>query len=215
MSFEIFLSIGTVVMLLTMFIVTRYYDVKTWKWILITFLLTGAGVLGTKVMFFIENGNFSGRSFYGAIFFTPLIMLCVALLLKIPGRVMLDLCAPCECAMLILMKINCAIEGCCFGCVVGVDEAGYPIRFPSQIVECICAAILCLCLLLLIKNGKHKGTLYYWFMILYGCSRFVLNFFRNTDPFLWIMPAGHLWSLVSIGLGLMFMTLSKRKSKIA
>lgn len=213
MGFIAFLSIGTVSMFLTLLIVSRIYSIKLWKKILITLLLTIAGVLGTMIMFFIESGYISGRSFFGAVFFTPLLMLLVARLLKISGGVMLDLCAPCECVMLILMKVNCYIEGCCEGYILRYDATGVPIRFPSQIVECINALILYIVLLVFMKNDKFHNTVYYWYMILYGFSRFILNFFRETTPFIWFLSAGHFWSLVSIAIGTLLLVFAKNKNK--
>ena len=65
----------------------------------------------------------------------------------------------------------------------------------------------------MIKCKKQKGCIYYWYMILYGISRFILNLFRETTPFIWILPAGNFWALISTILGIALLLISKRKTK--
>ena len=204
MSILTFLAVGTGLMLITMAIIAQKFQLKPWKWILITLLLTASGVAGVKLMAFIESGSFNGYSFFGAIFFTPFIMLLIALLLKVPLRDMLDMIAPCECAMLVAMKINCYISGCCYGRHIGIDQYGAYIRFPSQIVEGVNALLICVFLIYLIKNNRIKGKLFFLYMIVYGVSRFLLNLFRDTEAFIWILPAGNFWALLSVLLGSVF-----------
>lgn len=215
MSFEVFLTAGTVLMIAVMLFAGETYKIPVWKRIVLAVILTGAGVAGAKLMAFIESGSFSGRSFYGALFFAPVIMIPVAMLMKANVSETLDICAPAECVMLAFLKIDCTIEGCCRGMLLHTAEGGAEVRFPSQITECVNALILMLALLWILQRGKQKGAVYLWYMVLYGISRFILNSFRETEPFVWIIPAGHFWSLVSIGIGMYGFVLWKdhRKKK--
>ncbi len=176
-------------------------------------ILTGAGVAGAMVMFWIESGfdNFGGRSFYGALFFAPPIMIPVALLLRMKISEMLDLCAPSECVMLALLKVNCCIDGCCGGKVLYQNTAeNVCIVFPSQIVECMTALLLMALLLYMMKRGNNKGTLYAQYMIIYGILRFVLNLMRETSPFVWILLAGNFWSLISVIIGFVWLCIARK-----
>ena len=57
-----------------------------------------------------------------------------------------------------------------------------------------------------------KGRLYGVYFLIYGVLRFALNFLRRgTTPFVWIIPAGHFWSLISIGLGITWILLYRSK----
>ena len=201
MSFEMFIAIGTALMLVVMLVANRHYGYHPAKVILAGLLLTAAGIIGAKLMAMIESGIWGGKSFYGALFFAPLIMLPVALALRIPYSRLMDLCAPAECVMLALLKVQCLYDGCCFGRLLGISSSGRAIRFPSQIVECVSALLLMAVLLIIIRRGRAKGTVYPWYMVLYGVMRFILNLFRETTPFIWILPAGNFWSLVSLVLG--------------
>ena len=85
---------------------------------IISVLLTVSGTLGTFIWYAIESGGFGGRSFYGAVFIVPLLFIPVAYLFRIPYAKLMDLCAPAECMMLVLMKALCLMEGCCGGRVL-------------------------------------------------------------------------------------------------
>lgn len=207
MELSIFLAIGTIAMLAVMLIVCGCYKIAVWKTIISSVLLTLSGLLGARLMFFIESGRWGGVSFFGAVFFAPIIMLFVGYALRVPVKSLLDMCAPAECIMLALLKVKCYIDGCCDGRLLCVLEDGTAIRFESQIVELINAFIIMIVLIFMIYKGKATGRIYIWYMIIYGVSRFILNWFRDTKPFIIGLPAGNFWSLVSIIIGVVLLTL--------
>ncbi|MBO2516780.1 MAG: hypothetical protein CW338_05795 [Clostridiales bacterium] len=216
MRLFIYLMAGTAAMIAVMLFSGRYYHLPVWKGIVSAILLTAAGYAGAKVMAFVEMGTWDGRSFYGALFLAPCLMIPVALLLRIKIRELLDLCAPCECIMLALLKVDCVVSGCCYGIVLGrreVEDGFQAIRFPSKITECVAAMILMVVLILILKKKKNYGLIYPWYMVLYGASRFCLNLLRDTEPFVWILPAGNFWSLISITIGLIWMLVYKKWQK--
>ena len=204
------LCAGTIGMLILMLLRRKYFpQIQLWKYPLISILLTMAGVAGAMLMFYIETGSFGGTSLFGSIFFIPLFLLPV-LLLGIPFSTLMDLCAPAECLMLVLMKLDCLLSGCCFGKYLPSLE----IQFPSQIVEMITFFVIMLLLLRLERNEKNRGRIYGHYLIIYGIARFILNWFRyGVKPFVWILPAGNFWSLVAIALGFTWISLIK-KSKL-
>lgn len=215
--FYIVLGGGTLAMMLVMLFAGRMTKTAIWKRLVSAVILTAAGVAGAKLMFWIESGfkDFGGRSFYGALFFAPCLMIPVALLLKMKISEMLDLCAPSECVMLALLKANCYIDGCCGGKVIYQNEfENVCIIFPSQIVECVTALLLMVLLLFMIRRGNNKGTVYAQYMIIYGVLRFILNLMRETSPFIWILPAGNFWSLISLAIGLVWLYIVRKKNPI-
>lgn len=214
MSFKLLLGVGTLVMFLIMLFTCSKYSIAWWKSIILSIALLGLGLLGTRIMSYIESGDFSNRSFFGAVFFTPLLMIPVGLILKIKPLDTLDLCAPTECAMSALMKVNCYISDCCIGRVMYVTEHGKEVRFPSQIVECVAALLIMLFLLVLVAKNMQRGYLYFLYMIIYGVVRFGLNLLRETTPFVWILPAGNFWALISFALGIMILFFLKRSNNI-
>ena len=201
MNFKLFLGIGTVVLILITLYTGKKYGLAVWKRVVLAIAGVAVGVAGTVLMFFVENGRFDGRSFFGAVFFAPLLLIPIGLLLRIKPLDTLDLYAPCESAILVMMKINCYITRCCVGRVIHVTEYGKQIRFPSQICEAVAGLLILVFLLVLIIKNKDKGNVYFWYMFVYGVIRFILNLFRETTPFILNLPAGNFWALISLIIG--------------
>lgn len=210
LSFIVFLTIGMVAMFFVMWAGGHAYGFKVWKIVIADVFLTIIGAVGVYLMGFVEKGEWVGaRSFYGAHFLVPILMFPVAKLLRMPYGKVLDMSAPAGCLMLALLKVKCVIDGCCGGRMLTLF--GKTFRFPSQIVECIAAVVLMVVLLIMIYRRKWTSMIYPWYMILYGAVRFCLNCLRDTTPWFWIIPSGHLWSIISIIIGVIALILIKRK----
>ena len=115
--------------------------------------------------------------------------------------------------MLSVMKINCLIAGCCYGKIVGYADDNSPIRFPSQIVEGICAVIIMVVLLIILKKKKMKNKLFPLFMVIYGVTRFILNLFRETVEVAFGMAFGNIWSIVAIIIGTIWIAIAIYREK--
>ncbi len=209
MGFAVFLALGMLAMLVCMLYTNKSYGIKIWKIAVSAVLLTMIGYLGAKLMYFVEAGKWDGRSFYGAVFLTPILIFPVAKILRIPYGALMDLCAPAECIMLALLKVKCKIDGCCFGRIIELGDVSF--QFPSQIVELLTALVLMVILIMIIKRGHWRGSVFAWYVFLYGATRLVLNFFRETKPWIGSLPAGSFWSLIAIVLGALYLILFKAK----
>lgn len=202
----IILAIGSVAMGIPILVQSIWYRIKLWKVIPVAIMLTIVGTIGTYIMFIIENGAIGGRSFYGAVFFVPVVFLAISQMVRIPYLELVDLCAPAECLMLGIMKYQCFLDGCCGGRTIFTAKDGTALVFPSQIVELVAALLLMVVLIIVSHKERFKGTIYPWYLILYGCVRFVLNIFRED----WVtremlLPFGNIWSLVAIGVGTLWL----------
>lgn len=201
------LGTGALVMSAVIFLGRKQYPgIKTWKLPILCAYLTVAGVAGTLLMFYIENGYFKGTSFFGAILLVPLLMLPM-LLLRIPFSTLMDIIAPSGCAMVAVMKLDCIRAGCCKG--IYLTMLGLPnVRFPSQLTELFASLIIMLQLLRMQRaiDGRYYGKIYPYYLLYYGITRFFLNLLRaDLSPFVWILPPGNFWSLVSIAAGLLWL----------
>lgn len=206
------LAIGTVLMAVPVAIQSRWYQVKIWKSMLATVLLTVVGTTGTYLLFFVENGRWGGISFYGAVFLVPILFALLAWILRLSYGTLMDLCATAECMMLAFMKIQCLTSGCCGGRVLFSTADGNAVVFPSQIVELVNGLVLMGVMMYLARKRPNRGDLYPWYMVLYGCTRFVLNTLRGSlSPLVLGMPPGHFWSLVSILLGVTVLLILRKK----
>ena len=191
-------------MLVPIIIQTIWYKTEIWKSIVVSVLLTVTGTIGTYIWFFVENLHFGGRSFYGAVFIVPIVFIVISKFLHISYGYLMDLCAPAECIMLAVMKAKCLVDGCCTGRFLGFFLNGEPVIFPSQIAELISALVLCVVLMILAYKSKFRGALYPWYMVLYGITRFILNFFRDV----WengTIPYGTIWSIISLIIGVIWL----------
>lgn len=201
-------------MLLPIAVLAKQYCIAWWKTIITSVLLTITGTAGTYIWFIIENGAFGGRSFYGAVFLVPPVFFLLAKLLRVNSGELIDLCAPAECVMLTIMKYQCMKDGCCGGKVLCTTPQGVEVIFPSQIAEAAAALLIGVILLVMARNPKNRGTLFPWYMVIYGASRFVLNLFRAEEAvFLLGMTAGNVWSILSVILGLTWLILHKKLRK--
>lgn len=188
--------------IVTFLIVGKYVQIPIWKRIVLAFLAILSGAIGTKLMSFIESNQIEGGSFYGAVFFSPFLMILWGRILHIPTRTTLDISAPGECAVLAAMKLECLHNGCCQGIVLEQDAAGTVLRrFPSQIVESVFGLLLALLFIYIIKKRKFQGKVYLLYMTLYGLGRFILNQYRDATPWILNMASGTFWSILAFLFG--------------
>lgn len=211
MRIVVALLIGTVLMLGVHLFCCRWYSLPRKTVILNAPVLTICGFAGVKLMFFIESGGWTGLSFFGAVFFVPVLYLLVSRLLKAKCSDLLDISAPSICIMLALMKVECVVTGCCKGKILYETAAGEVVRFPSQIAEMINALFLMVLLMIIMRKQKNRGRIYPWFMVLYGITRFGWNLLRETKPFVWVLPAGNFWSLIAIVIGVLWLLIDREK----
>ena len=206
------LMIGTGVMFIPIVLVGKFYKISVLKSLMIALNVTMIGTIGAQLMFFVENGHFGGYSFYGAVFLVLILSGVSSRVLKLPHDQFMDCCAPAGCAMVSFMKTRCIATGCCAGRIFYMSGTQEAIQFPSQIVELCTGLVLAVVIVLMICKGKGYGTLYAWFMILYGVTRFVLNYFRlNQTVFLLGMAPGNFWSIISIMIGLAWLLFFRKK----
>lgn len=208
----VFLFVGTGAMSIPILALSAQYQINKVKAFLATVFLTVFGTMGTFLMYYVENLRFGGLSFYGAVFLVPVAFLLVAPVLKVSYGKLMDLCAIGECIMLALMKVHCIIGNCCFGRELFVLPDGQPILFPSRIVEMAAALVIFCVLVRWAKVGKNQGQLYAWYLLLYGSSRFILNFFRAA----WqdrngSIPMGTIWSVIAVMIGIIMLWAARRR----
>lgn len=206
------LSLAVVLLLGLMLLRRRRYNIPVGKAILIMVLVAGLGILSTQMLYLIENGEWGGMSFFGAVLFLPLIMTPIALLLHVSAENMMDFIAPPGLLMFAVMKTNCFFSGCCGGRVLTIGTKGATMIFPSQLVEAGVTIVLILALLLFEYKEKTRTKLYPISMVSYGILRFILNWFRMPgDALVLGMQKGTVWSVVAVIIGVFWLMIMKNK----
>ena len=218
LSFDLtfFLIIGFLLMCVLISIQMKWYGEKVWKSIFVSLSVVITGLISCKVWFFLENGYWGARSFYGAIFFAPLTFFFMAKAVKMPYLHSLDYCATAGCMILAVLKVDCMIGGCCRGITLYVLPNGNSARFPSQGAEFILALLLSLFLFRQSKNSENRGKIYPMALVFYGIQRFVLNLLRDdwerTKELGLLLPLGCIWSCLAAIIGAVWLFFSNRKT---
>lgn len=201
----------------------KFYLLSLWK--LITIVLCGAAgsLAGIYLLAYFEHGYWYRWSFFGCIFCVPIVYFVLAKIIKVPFNVLMDFAGPICTLFFTLIKINCAVKGCCGGICIysGSDRSVF---FPVQIVEIVSGATILLLLLFMQKNKTKRGKLAPIFLLLFGSLRFLLSFLREEIVYLRflrdigvLVPATRLWPIVCIIWGLIWMyrIVSKNKGQKA
>lgn len=192
----------------------KLYNIEWFLTIPLTICVSGVGLVGTYLMFFIENGAWYGKSFFGAVLFFPILLFPISYIFRIPLINLLSYSTPAGLSLLAIYKWNCYENGCCGGKVLWYSEEGVPTHFPSQIAEMCVAIVLVIALLILERQPKFNKYLYPICLISYGTVRGVLNLFRYEQAeFFFGLPAGNLWSIVSILIGVTWTIIYYFKNK--
>lgn len=136
----------------------------------------------------IENG-FSGwgsNNIVRLFVYIPLILLLISKLLKVDAKLLNDFLAPSMGLEQSIGHLVCPLVGCCHGYEYenGIWNPYLETYvFPNQWIECMVAFLIFLIILFLAKkeNYSSSGRLFPIFLILFGSTRFFLEFLRNNE----------------------------------
>lgn len=218
-TYWLMLLVGSIGMLVLLLFRRKIFSLSIFQSVLITVFLTVAGVLGAKILFILENIketlengiSLSGVSFFGSVFFIPMIMPLVGKLFKLKFGETLDICGPCVAIMIGCLRIGCLMQGCCGGWVVQLGDISFV--WPTQLMEFVCDIVILIWLLRFEKLKQMKNLLYPLFMISYSVIRFFIEFLRYKSE-LWLgLGHGQWFAILAIVLGVswIFVVLKKKK----
>ena len=114
----------------------------------------------------------------------------------------------------VILKIRCLHYNCCRGrkIPIFIEGKGFLI-FPSQLAEAFFALVVLTILFILFKKNRERKDLYPIMMIIYGMGRFILNSYRLVQPILGNLAWGHIWSIVSVVIGTIWLSVLKCKEQ--
>lgn len=205
---KLFLCIGFAFMFYLQFIRIKKYNFTKNKALLAFLAIVFCSLLGSYIMFYIENQIWGGVSFYGTMLFGPILVYPFVKILKLNYTNLLAWVAPTGCITHVIMKFGCWISGCCGW----ADKYSRLSFMPLQLLEAASIFVIMIVLLYLENTKMSKKNIYPIYLISYGVCRFILNSFRKKlSIFIW-MPAGHFWSLVAIMSGIVVLLINKLSS---
>lgn len=163
----------------------RRFKIEKKKAVIYTLYTYAAGVVGAMIMGKIftaisrsvgENSG-SRAAIFGAVMFTPIILVVTFLILKSDFRRNMDMLTPGIFIILVCAKFGCFLNGCCPGvvCNFGVynPEIGEKV-FPVQIFEVITMTAVIVFTQMYFKKSKNyvKGSAYPITAAAYSVTRF-------------------------------------------
>ena len=186
--YNFFFVAGSVVLLLFCFTNARNYKLplkKTIPFVLIVYALSVAWMF---FLYWAENGfkNFGGNNIVRIFVWVPVFAYPFAKLFKLDFKTVCDYLAPVICVQHGVSHLGCIFAGCCCGYEWQYGVWNYARRcytFPIQPIEALVAVGIVLLIWLKEKKGGFKvtGKFYPTMLILFGYSRFLLEFARDNE----------------------------------
>ena len=215
--------VNYLIQIVFLLIYRKKYDLSVGKILLAQLFIYPVAYLWMLVLAWVENGftNWGANNIVRLFVYVPLINLLAAKLTKIPVNKLNDISAPCYAFDQAFGHIVCPLVGCCCGYPSswGVwNPTTNDIRFPNQWLECLVALCIWFFLLGYAKKKSYKadGSCYALFLVLFGVTRFFLEFLRdNNKLFLGISNlALHALFMVVVGtIWLFFLAEKEKESK--
>lgn len=162
---------------------------KTLEIALIGYPLTYLWML---VQYWIESGftYFGGQNIVRSFIWIPLFALLAARVVRLDWARVCDFLAPSPCIVQCISHLGCVFAGCCHGYVSAHGIYNPNLRttvFPAQPLESLVALLIGLYLIWRArrKGWKSDGTAFPVMLMLFGGTRFFLEFLRDNEKVLW------------------------------
>ena len=181
-----------------------------WTWI----VLTAAAYVGIFVTYsvltdnfpFLENNTyFTINNYFSMLYFGPILVIAIQLLVGMDFRHGLDLLTPFFALEMAIGKIACFCAGCCYGIEWKGGMYNYTtnkVEFPVQLLECFVGLVITAVLFFYLTKRKGKGRAYPLYMILYGSTRFMTEFLRGDHLANWLgMKPYQVLCLIAVFIG--------------
>lgn len=136
----------------------------------------------------VGGGKLAGLNFVRIVTVLPLAIFLITLLFKDSLGKVADFIAPLLAIFHGVTHLGCIFEGCCHGFPAEwglYSNEVQAVCFPSQPIEAVSSLLIAVALLIMMKCKVQEGRLYAWYLILFGGTRFVWEFFRDNDK-IWL-----------------------------
>ncbi len=158
----------------------------------------------------------ASANYFPYMFFVPILLFAFGALLRVSPLKLEDYFAPLGLIILIIVKLACFFQGCCYGVELS-SPGSFPAlcynqnkgqyQVPVQLIEMACAVVMLIVLILVQRRKNSKtGLLYPLFMLMYCGSRFVSEFWRGDYPAVWGRLTGyHIQCIIGFALGAVYL----------
>ena len=177
-------------------------------------------------MFFLywaESGftHFGGNNIVRIFIWVPLFAWPVAKILKIDFKQMVNFLAPLPCAVHGISHFGCIFEGCCYGYPTEYftiwNPALHEYRFAIQPIEATVAILIIAFIIIYDRQKQYSrdANAYPLMLILFGSTRFAMEFMRDNEKLFWGISnlAIHAFVMFVVGLVWLLIVWIIRKKK--
>lgn len=198
----------------------RHYGYKWFRTLLITLACLLSFDLFLMLVGWALTGfvTFGVKDYVAGCLFVPLLVMAFGKVFRDDWRKMLDFMTPGYMLALVIIKISCCFAGCCFSFPMA-HGMWNPIfeqyLFPLQIVEGAVALLLTFVLMYIAKKRDYRvtGNLYAWLLILYGGTRFFLEFARVNVKVVAGISVYGFWALLTLLVGIIWLIADRRRTR--
>jgi len=209
--YDAFFAAGFVAVLIFNLVNCKNFKIKVWKAILFTVLVYTLSVLWMFFLYWAESGfkDWGGNNIVRIFIWVPLFAWPVAKLLKLDWKTCCEYIAPCLCVVHGVAHLGCIFAGCCHGYPwkYGIWNPQLDCKtFPVQPIEAIVAIaiVIVICVRQKRRSYDPDGLSYPLMLILFGSTRFMLEFARDNDKLFLGISSLALHALLMLIVGLAF-----------
>lgn len=199
----------------------KKYKVKYSKAIIMVFFGFAAMLVFNYFLGWMATGfkEFGKNNFIRCFILVPIYLVIACKITKTDLKLMCDMVAPYPPLIQSIGKIGCFFTGCCYGYEchpIGIWNPRYGLYlFPVQLAESLVSFLISI---IIIKRNKKRnyipdGKSYPIMLILFGSTRFILEFFRNNKKIIFNLSVFSLHSLFMVLAGIIVYTYIVKKEK--
>ena len=198
----------------------------------LTLILLVSGIIGARVFYVLMNIEYfskkplesfmisrGGLVFYGGLLLAFLSGIIFSKINKLSILDTADLIAPFAALGHAIGRIGCFLNGCCYGketiSPLGIKYPGIDAKiYPTQLFSSAGLFIIFLILFYLQPKRKFKGQVLFLYLILYGISRFFIEFLRgDLMPVYYNLTLTQLISIACVIAGLLLYFIGERHER--
>lgn len=218
--YDVFFVAGSVVLIAFCLWNAKNYKIPLKKAIPFVLVVYSVSVAWMFFLFWAESGfkNFGGNNIVRIFVWVPVFSWPMCKLLKLDFRTMCDYLAPVICVQHGVSHFGCIFGGCCYGYPFENGIYNHVLQyktFPNQPIEALIAVGIVLYIWLKEKKNDFKvtGEYYPLMLILFGYSRFLLEFLRDNQKLFLGISSLAIHALVMGVVGTIWLIKQKQKNR--
>lgn len=219
--YDLFFALGFVGVFTYLITICKHYDIPKWKTIIFTVLVYSSTLVWMFFLYWADSGfkYWGGNNIVRVFWWLGVFVFPVTKLLKLDYWKSLDFVSPCLCINHGIAHFGCMFAGCCHSYPSSWGlysrDAGH-VCYPNQPVE----ALIALGIAAFIWHREKKkgygdgvdGLSFPIMLMLFGYSRFFLEFLRDNDKVFWGISGLALHALLNAVIGTIAYYLIKRRN---